>query len=136
MANDKRFVRPDDVETVSFDWGTSKWTSTPDVTGAEAFSTGVTILKPGRAHERHTHPDSEEVLYFLAGRGIQTVADEDREVTAGDTVYIPAGVEHSTENTGWSPLRFLAIYGPPGPEAELADDDDSTVVPPGEPPSE
>lgn len=132
MTEKKRFVEPDDVETIQFDWGTSKWLNTPEVTGAETFSAGVTILEPGEAHERHTHPDSEEILYFLGGTGVQTIADEEREVSAGELVYIPAGVEHSTRNTGWEPLRFLAVYGPPGPEAELGDMEESTVLPPGE----
>jgi oxalate decarboxylase/phosphoglucose isomerase-like protein (cupin superfamily) len=32
-------------------------------------------------------------------------------------VYIPEGVYHSTVNVGWEPLRLLAVYSPPGPEA-------------------
>ena len=46
----KRFVRPEDVETLVFDWGTLKWLSEPRVTNAERFSTGVVILEIGRAH--------------------------------------------------------------------------------------
>lgn len=132
MVAEKRFVGHEDVETVQLDWGTLKWLSTPEVTGAESFSAGVVVLEPGKGHERHTHPDSEEVLYVLSGEGVQTVADEEREVAAGDAIYIPAGVEHSTRNTSWEPLRFLAMYGPPGPEAEIRDDDAATVLPPGE----
>jgi quercetin dioxygenase-like cupin family protein len=132
MSDDRRFVKPDDVETIQFDWGASKWLCTPELTGAEAFSAGVTILDPGDAHDRHTHPDSEEILYFLSGEGVQTIADEEREVSPGDMVYIPAGVEHSTRNDSWEPLRFLAMYGPPGPEAALSEDPESTVLPPGE----
>lgn len=132
MVAEKRFVRSDDVETIQLDWGTLKWLSTPEVTGAEAFSTGVVVLEPGKGHERHTHPDSEETLYFLSGEGVQTVEDEEQEVSAGDAIYIPAGVEHSTQNTGWEPLRFLAMYGPPGPEAEIRDSKEATVLPPGE----
>lgn len=135
MGDDQRFVRPQDIETLDLDWGTIKWLSTPETTGAETFSSGVVVLKPDEGHERHTHPDSEEVLYFLSGEGVQTIADETREVSAGDMVYIPAGVEHSTENTGWEPLRFLAMYGPPGPEAEIRDLPECEVRPPGEPPS-
>jgi len=132
MDETKRFIAPEDLETIEFDWGTSKWMSTPDVTGAESFSAGITILKPGRAHERHVHPDSEEILYFLSGEGKQTIGEETRSVRQGELVYIPAGVEHSTENTGWAPLQFLAAYGPPGPEAAIRDAEGSTIHPPGE----
>lgn len=132
MVAEKRFISSEDVETIQLDWGTLKWVSTPEVTGAEAFSTGVVVLEPGKGHERHTHPDSEEILYVLSGEGTQTVADEERQVSAGDTIYIPAGVEHSTINSSWEPLRFLAMYGPPGPEAEIRETEGATILPPGE----
>ena len=131
MIAQQRFIQPDEVETLELDWGSIKWLSTPETTGAETFSTGLVILEPGKAHERHTHPDSEEILYFLSGEGEQTIADEERTVGAGEMVYIPSGVEHSTINTSWEPLRFLAVYGPPGPEAEIREDEDATVYPPG-----
>ncbi|WP_336338375.1 cupin domain-containing protein [Haloarcula brevis] len=134
MVADQRFVQPDDVETIQLDWGTLKWMNAPDVTGSEGFSAGIVLLEPGKGHERHTHPDSEEILYFLSGEGEQTVADEERTVSAGEMVYIPAGVEHSTMNTSWEPLRFIAAYCPPGPEAEIRDLDEATVYPPGEVP--
>lgn len=134
MVAEQRFVDAEELETLQLDWGTLKWLSTPDVTGAEQFSTGVVVIEPGEGHLRHTHPDSEEVIYFLEGRGVQTIADEEREVSAGDTVYIPAGVEHSTENTSWDPLRFLLMYAPPGPEEKIRAMDETSIIPPGEPP--
>jgi oxalate decarboxylase/phosphoglucose isomerase-like protein (cupin superfamily) len=132
MASEQRFVDPEGIETVQLDWGTLKWMHTPETTGAEAFSAGLVVLEPGRGHEQHTHPDSEEVLYVLSGEGTQTVAEEERRVSGGDTISIPAGVEHSTINDSWEPLRFLAIYGPPGPEAEIRDSAEATVLPPGD----
>ena len=132
MVADQRFISSEDVETIQLDWGTIKWMSTPEVTGAETFSAGVVVLEPGKGHERHTHPDSEEILYVLSGEGTQTVADGERRVSAGDMIHIPAGVEHSTINSSWEPLRFLAMYGPPGPEGEIRDTEGATVLPPGE----
>ncbi|RDZ62387.1 cupin [Haloferax sp. Atlit-12N] len=132
MVSEKRFVQADDVETIQLDWGTLKWMNTPEVTASEGLSAGVVLLEPGKGHERHTHPDSEEILYFLGGEGEQTIEDETRTVGAGDMVHIPSGVEHSTINTSWEPLRFLAVYCPPGPEAVIREDDDATVFPPGE----
>jgi oxalate decarboxylase/phosphoglucose isomerase-like protein (cupin superfamily) len=134
MASEQRFVDAEGLETVQLDWGTLKWMSTPETTGAAAFSAGMVVLEPGKGHERHTHPDSEEVLYVLSGEGTQTVAEDERRVSSGDMIYIPAGVEHSTVNSSWEPLRFLAMYGPPGPEAELRDSPEATVLPPDEVP--
>lgn len=134
MVADQRFVQPDDVETIQLEWGSLKWMNAPNVTGSEGFSAGVVVLEPGKGHERHTHPDSEEILYFLSGEGEQTVADDERSVSAGEMVYIPSGVEHSTVNTSWEPLRFIAVYCPPGPEAEIRDLDEATIFPPGDVP--
>ena len=41
------------------------------------------------------------------------------QVKPGDTIYVPTGVFHSTRNTGWEPMRLLAIYNPGGPEKAL-----------------
>lgn len=128
----KHFVSSEDVSTQLFDWGTLKWMTTPDVNGSERLSAGVVNLEPGKGHELHTHPDSDEILYFISGEGEQTVADETREVGPGEIIYIPAGVEHGTVNTGWQALTLLAVYAPPGPEEVLADLPGCTVVPAGE----
>lgn len=130
--SETHFVSSEDVPTQLLDWGTIKWTSKPGVTDAERFSVGVVLLEPGKGHDIHTHPDSEEVLYVVSGEGDQTVAGETREVGQGDTVHIPAGVEHGTQNTGWEPLKFLAIYSPPGPEEEVSNLPECETLLPGE----
>jgi len=129
------FVGPDDVDSQVFDWGVLNWMSTPEVTGGERFSAGVVKLEPGKGHERHTHPDSDEILYVIRGEGEQEVADETREIETGDMVFVPEGVEHGTVNTGWEPLLLLAVYAPPGPEEVLADLPDCEILPAGELPT-
>jgi len=129
------FVTPEDVESQVFDWGVLKWLSTPEVTGGERFSAGIVKLEPGKGHERHNHPDSDEILYVIRGEGEQEIADETREITAGEMVFVPEGVEHGTVNTGWEPLLLLAVYAPPGPEEVLGGLPECTKVPPGELPT-
>lgn len=118
----RRFVKPDDVETQVFDWGTIKWLSEPRVTDTKRFSMGVVLLQPGKGHTRHNHPGCEEILYVVSGEGNQMI-DIDGEkwqpVVAGDLVHIPPDIFHATINTGWEPLKLIAIYDPPGPEALL-----------------
>ncbi len=134
--SDMRYVKPDDVETQMFDWGTLKWTSEPRVTDAQNFSMGIVILNPGKGHDRHNHPGVEEVLYVISGVGEQTVDTHDDgkpfAIEAGDTIHIPADVFHSTVNKGWEPLRLVAIYSPHGPEKILRDLPDCKIIPAGE----
>jgi len=118
------FINEEDVETQVFDWGRLWWLSEPRVTAAERFSAGVVSLSPGTGHERHNHPGVEEILYVISGRGLQTVEMDPRkpvekDIGPGTLVHIPPDVYHSTVNTGKEPMRLLAIYAPPGPEALL-----------------
>jgi oxalate decarboxylase/phosphoglucose isomerase-like protein (cupin superfamily) len=136
MEEKKRFVSPEDVETQVFDWGMLKWMSEPRVTDAERFSAGIVILAPGKGHTRHNHPGVEEILYVISGQGMQMVEDAQgqpmrRTVTAGMLVHIPADVYHETINTGWEPLKLVAIYSPHGPEAILRAMPECTILPPG-----
>ena len=125
-------IDPNARPTQTFAWGAIKWFVTPDQTAGAAMTFGEVILLPGRGHERHNHPDAEEVLYVLSGEGEQTVADGTPfRVRAGDTIYVPTAVYHSTVNTGWEPLRLLAIYNPGGPERALATLPDFGEVPAG-----
>ena len=117
-----------------FDWGKLAWLSEPRVTAAEKFSAGAVALEAGKGHERHNHPGCEEILYVLSGRGHQVVEPPsgkvEREIGPGVLVHIPPDVFHSTVNTGEEPMRILAIYSPPGPEAELREMDGVIIEPP------
>jgi quercetin dioxygenase-like cupin family protein len=48
----------------------------------------------GSAVFPHAHP-THEFYYVMSGRGIMTIADEDREIRQGDLVHIPPDAVHS-----------------------------------------
>ena len=128
------FVTPDDVETQVFPWGNLNWLSEPRVTGTSNMATGYIRLLPGKGHDSHNHPNCEEVLYILEGKGMQTIELENetlkREVKKGDLVFVPADVSHSTLNIGNDDLIFIAVYQFSGPEAALRMAPDCKVLPP------
>lgn len=136
MEPGQRFVEPNDVETMVFDWGTIKWFSEPRVTGTELFTMGVVLLEPGKGHVRHNHPGVEEILYYISGEGVQMVEEDGKEirkeVRPGMMCHIPADMYHETINTGWEPMRIIAIYAPPGPEALLRSLPGCRILPAGE----
>ena len=114
-------IDPSSKPVQSFDWGVIKWLVTPDDTEGAGLTFGEVVLLPGKGHDRHNHPESEEILYVLSGEGEQMVADEAPfPVRAGSTIYVPTAVFHSTRNTGWQPLRMLALYNPAGAEKALS----------------
>ena len=113
-------VDPNAIPTQTFDWGAIKWFVTPELTEGAGITFGEVVLQPGRGHDRHNHPESEEILYVLSGEGEQMLDDgEPFAVKSGDTIYVPTGVFHSTMNTSWEPMRLLALYNPGGPEKVL-----------------
>ena len=128
-------VYGDDVEALVFDWGAIKILSEPAVTDAERFSFGMVVLAPGKGHDRHNHPGSEEIIFVMSGEGEQMIDDQPPiHVRPGASIYIPADVYHSTLNTGWEPMRLLVVYSPAGPERLLRDIPGCRVLPPGQPP--
>ena len=133
----RTYVKEANVEAQVFDWGRLWWLSEPRVTDAEKFSAGIVQLEPGKGHTRHNHPGCEEILFVLTGRGRQVVevAGESREqvIGPGVLVHIPPDAYHSTVNLGAEPMRILAVYAPPGPEAELRRMKGVTIEPPQEP---
>jgi oxalate decarboxylase/phosphoglucose isomerase-like protein (cupin superfamily) len=113
-------VDPNAIPTQTFDWGAIKWFVTPELTEGAGITFGEVVLQPGRGHDRHNHPESEEILYVLSGEGEQMLDDrEPFSVKPGDTIYVPTGVFHSTRNTSWESMRLLAFYNPGGPEKVL-----------------
>lgn len=128
-------VEPRSVPTHTFDWGNIKWFVTPDGTEDSGLTFGEVILLPGKGHDRHNHPESEEVLYVLSGAGEQMLDDsEPFPVGPGATIHVPTAMFHSTRNTGWEPLRLLALYNPGGAEKVLEELPDHRELPPGEVP--
>jgi len=130
-----RPINPESVPTQTFEWGAIKWYVTPERTAGAGLTFGEVVLLPGLGHARHNHPLSEEVLYVLSGEGEQMLDDEAPfPIAAGDTIYVPTAVFHATRNTGWQPLRLLALYNPGGPERDLEALPDFQEAPPGEHP--
>lgn len=113
-------IKSSSVSTDTFDWGMIKWFITPDSTEGAKMTVGEVLLLPGKGHERHNHPEAEEILLVLTGEGEQMVGDQQPfPVRAGDLIYVPKAAYHSTINTGWEPMKLLAVYNPGGSEKDL-----------------
>jgi len=76
------------------------------------FSAYIVTAKPGQGPPLHTHP-YVEVAFTIEGRATITVADEQREVSAGGIVVIPAGTPHRFVNSGDTTLRQIDVHASP-----------------------
>lgn len=71
--------------------------------------------EPGSQQGLHAHDDGEQIYVVVSGRGLMIVGDEEREVEAGASILIPAGVEHAIRNIGAEPLEYISATAPPFP---------------------
>jgi mannose-6-phosphate isomerase-like protein (cupin superfamily) len=89
-------------------------------TGARQLTMFEQWCDPGYGAPTHVHV-VEEVLRVLDGEADIWVAGERRAVRPGESVIVPAGVEHGFINTGAEPLHTLAVLAEPIFEARYID---------------
>ena len=85
----------------------------------DGYGCGMTIIQPGKGHEVHTHPDSEETILVVSGQGTATIDGKDVEVKPMQIIGLGKNESHGFANTGDEPLCMYWIYTPPGPEAKF-----------------
>jgi quercetin dioxygenase-like cupin family protein len=93
--------------------------------GSRGLVVGRTVLPPGARHDRHRHPNCNEFLVVMSGRG-EIYTDEGTQPSeAGDVLFTPAGHWHGFNNTsdddvlliwGWEGAGSLAAAGYELPE--------------------
>ena len=86
--------------------------------GAKNQSLAEALLPPGEATERHCHPASEEIYYFLSGRGEMEVSGARERVRPGDAVLIPSGAMHQVRADDDAELLFLCCCAPAYSDAD------------------
>ena len=72
----------------------------------------IVNAQPGQGPPLHTHP-YVEIAFTIEGTARITVGDEEREVTAGGIVVIPANTPHRFVNSGDGVLRQIDIHASP-----------------------
>lgn len=73
------------------------------------FFTRRFTLAPGGRIPRHLHPDIEHQQVVLSGSMSLELGDETIVASAGEAVYIPAGLAHAYENSGQADCVFLCM---------------------------
>ena len=75
-------------------------------------------LPPGSSEGSHIHDGEntlEEFYYFISGRGVMWMGDDELPVGPGDAVMAPPGVDHGFRNTGGDTLKLVIAWGVPRP---------------------
>ena len=111
-AQQGRFFGRDDVKREAINGYQLGWHTRPENTGAAHLVVIEVELGQDTGHDFHRHPRQEEVILVTAGKVIQWVGTERRELAAGESAFIPAGVVHASFNVATEPAKLVAILGP------------------------
>jgi quercetin dioxygenase-like cupin family protein len=80
-------------------------------TGASLIAFGQSTYPQGVTHENHYHPNAEEVVMVLGGRGVQIVGEDSLEVGPGDVCFIPRDTPHRITGTSVDDLVIVWALG-------------------------
>lgn len=74
-------------------------------------------LQPGEEIGMEVHETTDQVFYFVEGKGQAIVDGRPTEVKKHDIVVVPAGLMHNIVNREeHDKLRFFTVYSPPAHE--------------------
>lgn len=82
---------------------------------AKTIAAALITVHPGGVREMHWHPNADEWLYFISGKGRLTLFAgvgnaRTMDFQAGDVGYVPRAMGHYFENTGDTDVRFLEVF--------------------------
>jgi mannose-6-phosphate isomerase-like protein (cupin superfamily) len=66
-------------------------------------------LEPRASMEAHSHPDCEEIFYFLEGTGEMHIDKKIVSVSKDDVVIVDPGEIHGINNTSSNRLLYLSM---------------------------
>ena len=81
------------------------------LTGVETGS--IELIRLDDKIPKHMHPKENHFVYVFKGRAKGSVGDVTVEVGPGQLVAIPAGVPHSFERIGDTPVEIILFSSPP-----------------------
>ena len=87
-----------------------RWVVGPE-TGATLISFGQSTYPQHATHENHYHPNAEEVVMVVSGRGTQQVGEDALDLGPGDTCFIPRNTPHRITGTSEEDLVILWAFG-------------------------
>ena len=80
---------------------------------AETDTGGIELIRVDDKIPMHMHPKENHFVYIYKGRAKGTIGGVTAEVSAGQLIAIPAGVPHSFERIGDTPVEIILFSTPP-----------------------
>ena len=83
----------------------------PQNSSAQNLSIQISEVPIGSEQPIHNHVP-EQCYYIIKGKGLMIIEEESKEVSAGDSVYIPSDSKHGIKNIGDGVLEYLTANSP------------------------
>lgn len=80
---------------------------------SEAQTGSVELIRLDNKIPMHIHPKENHFVYVYKGRAKATIKDVTEEIGPGNLLSIPAGMKHSIERIGDSPVEIILFSTPP-----------------------
>ena len=106
----KFHIHGDDLQIQTFDWGTLHWLANAKLFPGAVQTFGLCQLHPGKKNPLHYHPNCEELLYVLEGRGRHSIDGQWVELRSGTAIRVPVGVKHNLTNEGTETMVCVIAF--------------------------
>jgi mannose-6-phosphate isomerase-like protein (cupin superfamily) len=83
----------------------------PQNSSTRNLSVQVSEVPVGSEQPIHAH-EPEQCYFIIKGKGLMSIADEAKEVTPGDAIFIPSNKKHGIRNTGHEVLEYVTANSP------------------------
>jgi oxalate decarboxylase len=98
-----------------FDGGAFRLASAQEFPASKTMSGATMVLARGALHKLHWHPNANEMIYFLRGKGqVALFGSGGRgkvaQCGAGDIAYLPRGFGHAIRNVGDEDLEMVQVW--------------------------
>jgi quercetin dioxygenase-like cupin family protein len=80
---------------------------------SESFNFSIVNFSAGSRNKFHQHT-SDQILIVTEGTGVVATDQEERTVTAGDVILIPAGENHWHGAPGATPMSHITVQAKGG----------------------
>jgi mannose-6-phosphate isomerase-like protein (cupin superfamily) len=78
---------------------------------SDSLSVGLYVLRVGDVDRQQPHRE-DEIYVVMSGRSRFTAGEDTRQVTAGDTIFVAAGVPHRFHDVT-EELHLVVVFAPP-----------------------
>jgi len=90
-----------------------RWLIKPDITGNEHCSVNMVRLAPGAVvTPAHSHPEEEEVIYIVEGKGEVMIDDRVYPLRTGSVAIFPPKSVHMLKNSEESEMKVICFFSP------------------------